>query len=52
MGMRRYEIECDMCGEMSHIFHAGDDRNQPEFCPMCGTDAYPIFIDEEEDSDG
>lgn len=52
MKVKHFQIECDMCGEESHIsvYHR-KDKVTPEYCPMCGSEQWSIFIDGEEDSD-
>jgi len=43
--MDTYIIECDYCNAESHIV----SKQEPEFCPMCGTEARPVLLDKEDD---
>jgi len=47
--MRIYSIECDHCESETRII-TKRIKDEPEFCPMCGTEAY-VEIFDEEDSD-
>jgi len=44
--MRVYSIECDHCGSEARII-VKKRREEPEFCPMCGTEAYVEIWDED-----
>lgn len=46
--LKHYYIECQYCEEESHVSSV---KEEPEFCPMCGTDANAEHLDEFQDSD-
>lgn len=50
MRLREYLIECDHCGQETHVTVIGS-KEEPYFCPVCGSETYSSIIDEEEDSD-
>ena len=43
--MDTYIVECDMCDAECHIV----SREEPEFCPICGTPTRPVLLDREDD---
>ena len=45
--MKDYLIECDVCRQDSRII----SKEEPSFCPICGEDARPIVMDEEDEED-
>ena len=43
--MDTYLIECDCVDAECHIV----SKEEPEFCPICGTPARPVLLDKEDD---
>ena len=43
--MDTYAIECDVCDAECHIV----SREEPEFCPQCGTATRPVLLDKEDE---
>lgn len=49
--MTQYLIECDFCDSRTRVT-VRSIKEEPEFCPICGTESYVSIIAEDEDSDG
>ena len=45
--MDTYIVECDVCDAECHIV----SREEPEFCPKCGTATRPVLLDMEDEYD-
>jgi len=49
--MRYYYVECDLCESESQVSIDNTTTPEPEYCPICGTEARTELIDGDEDSD-
>jgi len=45
-----YSCECDYCGSESRVVVV-NEKEEPEFCSMCGQEAGHAFLGGEEDAD-
>lgn len=45
-----YEMTCDSCGTEYEIYVDSEEKEEPIYCPFCGSDV-DIEIDEDEDEE-
>lgn len=51
MKLKTYEIECDLCEELTKVVLISETETEPDYCPCCGAFVGCVFIDAEADSD-
>ena len=45
--MKHYYIECQYCEEETTV---STPQEEPDFCPMCGTQVNAVYLDQMDDS--
>jgi hypothetical protein len=45
--MRYFTVTCDKCDEEATVVIESDDL-EPEYCSLCGNDAYAELVDEDD----